>query len=44
LMESLGQPPPNFVGDVFEGQFLRTFEGPKPGTLFVDRQGGGRPK
>jgi hypothetical protein len=42
LMESLGQPPPNFVGDVFEGQFLRTFEGPKPGTLFVDRQGGGR--
>jgi hypothetical protein len=42
LMESLGQPPPNFVGDVFQGQFLRTFEGPKLGTLFIDRQGGGR--
>jgi Transposase family tnp2 len=42
LMKSMDQPAPSFVGDVFEAEFLRTFEGPKPGTLFVDRQGGGR--
>src|SRR6266436_317065 len=27
LMESLNQPRPTFVGDVFEAEFLRTFEG-----------------
>ena len=42
LLESLGEPIPTFVKDVFEAEYLRGFEGPKPGTLFVDRQGGGR--
>src|SRR5882672_5568646 len=42
LMESMDKPAPSFVRDVFEAEFLRAFEGPKPGTLFVDRQGGGR--
>jgi hypothetical protein len=42
LMESLDQPPPKFVRDIFEAEFLKTFDGPNPGTLFVDRQGGGR--
>ena len=42
LMDSLSQTQPAFIGDVFRAEFLRTFEGPKPGTLFVDRQGGGR--
>ena len=42
VMESLSEPIPTFVGDIFEAEYLRTFEGPKPGTLFVDRQGGGR--
>ena len=41
LMESTEQPVPSFIGDVFEAEFLRTFEGPKPGTLFADQQGGG---
>jgi hypothetical protein len=42
LMDSLDQPAPTYVGDVFEAEFLRRFEGPKPGTLFIDRQNGGR--
>lgn len=39
LMESINQglPPPTYVVDVFQGEFLRTFEGPTPGKLFVDR-------
>jgi hypothetical protein len=41
LMKSMDQPAPSFVKDVFEAEFLRAFEGPKPGTLFVDRQGSG---
>ncbi len=32
-----GQPPPEYVTDVFEAEFLRTFEGPTEGKLFVDR-------
>lgn len=32
-----GKPAPHFVRDVFEAEFLRTFEGPKAGQLFVDR-------
>ena len=39
LMESTEQPAPSFIGDVLEAEFLRTFEGPKPGTLFADWQG-----
>jgi hypothetical protein len=31
-----GKPAPHFVRDVFEAEFLRTFEGPKAGQLFVD--------
>jgi hypothetical protein len=46
LMDARSQPTPDFMCDVFDGQFLRSFEGPdsKPEarTLFVDRQGGGR--
>lgn len=30
------QPTPLYISDVFEGDFLRTFEGPHPGKLFVD--------
>jgi len=30
-------PPAAYVSDVFEAEFLRTFEGPIPGRLFVDR-------
>ena len=41
LVESMKQPAPSFMGNVFEAEFLRTSEGPKLGTLFVDRQGGG---
>ena len=42
LMESLNKPLGTFIGDVFEADFLREFEGPKPRTLFIDRQGHGR--
>lgn len=28
--------------DIWQGEFLQTMEGPSPGTLFLDRQGGGR--
>ena len=44
LMESIQQelPPPTYVVDVFQGEFLRTFEGPTPGKLFVDRGTEGR--
>jgi len=39
LMSSIKQakPQPSFVSDVFEGEFIRTFEGPNEGLLFVDR-------
>ena len=30
-------PPPKFVKDVWQAEFLRTFEGPIPGALFIDR-------
>ncbi len=32
-----GQPAPKYVTDVFEAEFLRTFQGPIPGQLFVNR-------
>jgi hypothetical protein len=31
--------PPNYVSDVFDAEFIRTFEGPEVGKLFVDRPG-----
>jgi hypothetical protein len=31
------KPPPAFVHDVFDAHFMRTFEGPEDGKLFVDR-------
>lgn len=36
------RPPPTNLQDVWDGEFLRSFEGPSPGTLFIDRQGEGR--
>jgi hypothetical protein len=35
------KPPPTFVTDVFDAEFLRTFQGPD-GSLFVDRNGESR--
>ena len=37
LKDDLDNPPPEFVKDVWQAEFLRTFEGPMPGTLFIDR-------
>ena len=31
--------PPSYVSDVFDAKFLRTFEGPEVGKLFIDRPG-----
>lgn len=42
LMKDLQHPPPDLVNDIWQAEFLRTFEGPEPGSLFVDRQGKGR--
>lgn len=39
LNNSLGSPPPEIVSDVWEAQFLRTFDGPTKGTPFVARSG-----
>lgn len=33
------EPPPDYISDVFQGEFIRTFEGPISGRLFVDRPG-----
>ena len=30
-------PPPEFVKDVWQAEFLRTFKGTIPGALFIDR-------
>jgi hypothetical protein len=38
----LSNPPPEFVSDIWQAEFLRTFEGPIPGTLFIDRKEEGR--
>ena len=40
-MQSLGQPPPEYVTNIFEANFIRSFEGPEPGTLFMDRENEG---
>jgi hypothetical protein len=39
LMASIrrNEQPPNYVSDVFDAEFVRTFEGPEAGKLFVDR-------
>jgi Transposase family tnp2 len=42
LKNDLSKPPPEFVSDIWQAEFLRTFEGPMPGTLFIDRQEEGR--
>ncbi|KAI9462589.1 hypothetical protein HD554DRAFT_2041166 [Boletus coccyginus] len=34
--------PKTWLPDVWDAEFLRSFEGPLPNTLFVDRQGEGR--
>lgn len=31
--------PPKYVSDVFDAEFVRTFEGPEAGKLFIDRPG-----
>ena len=36
LMESLSSPPPQFIKNPFDAQFLHTFNSPEPGKLFVD--------
>jgi hypothetical protein len=35
--ESLNHPPPTVLSDVFDGNFIRTFEGPEPHTPFIKR-------
>jgi hypothetical protein len=42
LKDSLDAPSPDCVTSFFEAEFLRTFEGPHPGTLFIDRGDEGR--
>ena len=42
LVASLSEPPPHFIKNPFEAQFLREFSGPTPGKLFVDRGSEGR--
>ena len=41
LMRTRDDPIPEYVKDIWEAEFLRTFKGPSPGTLFIDRQGEG---
>ena len=36
LKASLDRPSPAFIKDVFDAQFLRHFEGPEPGKLFIN--------
>ena len=42
LMDSLNQPAPSNSKDIWDGEFLRTFQGPLLQTLFVDRKGKSR--
>ena len=44
LMDSVSNrcSPPSSSQDIWDGEFLRSFEGPSPGTLFIDRKGEGR--
>ncbi|KAF7330467.1 hypothetical protein MVEN_02485900 [Mycena venus] len=36
-MASIGDPPPEFIHNIFEGDFMRTFQGPDSQRLFIDR-------
>jgi hypothetical protein len=36
--QSLSQPPPEYVTNIFEADFIQSFEGPEPRTLFMDRE------
>ena len=40
LNDSLGSPPPELVSDIWEAQFLQTFDGPTKRVPFVCRSGG----
>ena len=42
LMSSMKDGPPSLVQDAFQAEFLREFEGPVEGRLFVDRGNEGR--
>lgn len=42
LAATLDKPPPSMATDVWEAQFLRTFDGPTKGVRFVDRGTEGR--
>jgi hypothetical protein len=42
LMRTRNDPIPEYVEDVWEAEFLQTFEGPSLGMIFIDRQGEGR--
>ncbi|KAG2738861.1 hypothetical protein P692DRAFT_201811853 [Suillus brevipes Sb2] len=37
LMDSIDSPQPSFIKTPFEAQYLHQFDGPQPGSLFVDR-------
>jgi hypothetical protein len=37
LMDSIDSPQPSFIKTPFEAQYLCQFDGPQPGSLFVDR-------
>lgn len=36
---SANESPPRYLADVFDGEYLRSFKGPKSDTLFTDRPG-----
>jgi len=38
-VQSLQHPPPTFINNVFDADFIRTFKGPDSKTLFIDRPG-----
>lgn len=42
FMKCSHEPPPPYVADIFEAEFLKTFEGPQAGQLFLDRGEEGR--
>lgn len=42
FMRSAQEPPPPYVADIFEAEYLKTFEGPRAGELFLDRGEEGR--
>lgn len=42
FMQSAHEPPPPYVADIFEAEFLKTFQGPRAGELFLDRGDEGR--